>query len=450
MSVLSSNILNSLYQIGTDPKAVTLAKNTASLVIKPPMIMLDNTADPETKNHAALWEFSDRAIAIALQLSVFPLLPLIGKGIAKNVFKYNNNKAIKGTIKFTEFALGTVFLNTILVPFYNSKYLTQIINNVSEKLTGKKLMPKQEEDEERRTKEFNEKLEQFINKVTDKNTENSDTSNSTKSIRGQFFKAANDFLSFITSPKKAMDKALAAFGANIYKDLSNTDDYNSIQGEQSLKDKFYKGTKVLTNLLIGGVVLGALSKKFGVKAGKYLEGFMKNESKVSAKQNLLRLLLAEAMAKPVLILMNGDPYMAMRKFFDKIVGISIILATNKPIKDFAKQFGKAKGLTKPERKGLKTALILGIQVCLLLNVLVTLINNKVVGNIFKKYFNDKEESYQKDFRSRIPLIKLTQNEGYKPNFTNISSYNNYQQHNPFTQFVNFTQSSKTQKFSSLA
>lgn len=455
MSLLSANTLNTIYQIGKDPKAVTLWKNTATLAIKPPMIMLDNTTDQETKNHAALWEFSDRAIAIALQLMVFPLLPIAGKVLAKKVFQYSNKEAIDGTIRFTEFVLGTVFLNTLLVPFYNSKYLTKTINAVSEKLTGKKLMPKQEEEEVRRTKEFNEKLRNFVNDLTgENNKETIKDLNSAESVfnytQKTFFKAVKAIKSVITYPKILLDKALTNIFSGIYETVSGNNDSNSSENTDSVRDKVYKGVKLITNLVIGGAALALLSKKYGLKAGQYLEKFMKSEAHVSARENLFRLLLAEAMAKPILILMNGDPYMAMRKFVDKIMGISVILATNEPIKKLSKQIGKAHGLTKPERKGLKTALIMGIQVCLLLNVVVTLINNKISGNIFKKLFNDKEEAYQKDFRSKVSLVSISQNSVHQPFFTNLSNFNQQHEQYPFESFIKFTQSKNPQGFSTVA
>ena len=154
MGGISSSILTGFYNFGKDSRLVGMSTDVASLVVRSPLTLLDKKTDKETRTHAALWQGMDYSLAIALQMTIFPLVPKAGKFLAKNMFKYKDPKAISGSVEFFNFFIGYFILTSVLMPLLNSSVLTKLANFVSEKLTGKKIMPNEEKTQQERKEKF--------------------------------------------------------------------------------------------------------------------------------------------------------------------------------------------------------------------------------------------------------------------------------------------------------
>ena len=395
--------------------------------IKPPLMLLEDSIDKETRYRAAIWEFSDRAIAVMLQLSIFPFLPKIGKLAAKNILKLNNPEAIQGAVRFTEFALGTLLLNTMLVPFYNSKFLTRGINYISEKLTGEKYMPGKELEEQ----EQKEKFQNKIRECYDNNVNNSSISGKALTATSIVIDSLKKTFSNIMKPYIWLrDKAIDALVMPFSEERKTQNEIVDNKPENTIK----KSLKMLSNGAFTLLALGLISRKMGPAAGKKLEKFFIKESKVSLDQNILRILVAEAIIKPALILANGDPYMAMRKFFDKVIGVGLLFASSPLIKKMTGVLSKNLKLSPKNAAGLGSLITAVVQVGLVLNVALTLINNKITGNLFKLINKEKEENYQENYRHILSSLKLndTNNNPFKAGQPRSLCYGS--NNNPFKEF----------------
>jgi hypothetical protein len=418
MSIIASGLIRTVDYINRDPvKATTIFNTSASLALKPPFILLDDETPSETKKHAALWEATDRTIALLSQLLIFPLLPVAGTILAKKAFKLTNPAAVNGAKHFTEFVFGTILLNTALVPYYNSKHLTSIINTISEKMTGKKYMPEQEEKEKENKEEFYKKIHQFFNNNPVKNVLTEEIPISTSSFKDK----TNNILKILITPYTYPRDLLAGF-------LSGKQNNKNSNETNDLATTLKKVINISIGLAIGALML----KKAGPAIGKKLENFFVKESNVSFNKNIARILFAEAIIKPMLILMNGDPYMAMRKFMDKILGVGMLYASNPLIKKLTNVIANKYNMNQLSKNRLSTALTAGIQVALILNIALTLINNKITGRLFKHFNKEKEEEYENGYKYKLPTLSLTDNNFRESRFGAHS--NQYKNQNPFQDF----------------
>lgn len=364
-----------------------MSTDLASMSIRAPLTLLDKNARKEDRVHASLWQAVDYGSAIAIQLSVFPFIPKLGKYIAKNVFKYTDPKAISGTVKFTNFFIGYFLCTSVLMPFVNSKYLAKVINFISEKTTGKKMMPKKELEAEKRKAEIEVKKKEFKAKLAMK-MENFLGKGLYSVITGTantLQKTMQIAMLPITYPVKLVSKLLANMALSTYSLIKPDKIKDKDKAKETATNVFKK--LVYTGLSLIPMVL--MAKKFGPAMGKKLEDFMIRENNVKASTMIIRALTGDALAKPLIVLANGAPYLAMRKLIDQGISISI-LKISKPsigrLNEFLSNSFKLNGI---HSEGLHTLLTTGIQTVFLLNVFLPMLNNQVTGRIFKKIFKDK-------------------------------------------------------------
>lgn len=377
---LLDSALNTCYRLGQDTRIVGLTHASAAMTIRSPLTLFDKRADKETRTHAALWQAVDYGSSIAAQLCIFPFLPKLGNYLAKNVFKYADPKAIKGTAKFTNYFAGIFLTTSILIPMFNTKFLAKIVNFVSEKFTGKKAMEKQEKEQQERLKNIQQAKKNVFLKIND----------IFKEVLGK--NLVNDLANIVSSVKKV--------GNTIFKPISMTLDgvssllsaviilpFNLIPGHTEQNKEARKAVKKeikgILSFVVKMIPLAILAKKMGPLIGKTLKKLMIKENSVTPSQIIIRTVAANSLAKPLIILSNGATYMAMRKLCDELIGLSLLGLSSPVVKGLTKAGQKALKLSEKHTKGLNFALTIGIQTILMLNLFLPLISNQISGRLFK-------------------------------------------------------------------
>ena len=393
MGGIGSSVLTGFYNFGKDSRLVGMSTDIASLTVRSPLTLLDKKTDKETKRHAALWQAMDYTFAILLQCTIFPFVPKVGKTLAKNIFKYENPKAISGAIEFFNFFVGYFLITSVMMPLINSTFLTKAANFVSEKVTGKKVLgneAKVQEERKKQYEDFKNGIKAKIRAATEKVLGASITDAIVKTLSG-IKKGFNIITSPITYPAKKIGDTLANFTINTINFIRKDTVKDKEKAQEGL-GKFFRNTLYFGLSLIPLTILG---RKFGPSLGKKLENFMVKENNISSTTTLIRTRIADGTAKPLILLASGAPYMALRKFVDQIVSVIFLKGSEPLINKATKAVTRAKGLDKIRSEGFKSMLVTVFQTFFLLNVALPLFNNEITGRIFKAISGKKKKGEEK-------------------------------------------------------
>lgn len=446
MPGIASSILTGFYNFGKDNRLVGMSTDIASLTVRSPLTLLDKNTDKETKTHAALWQGMDYTFAIALQLTIFPFVPKIGQFLAKNLFKYKNEQLIKGSTEFFNFFVGYFMLTSVLMPLINSSVITKLANYLSEKITGKKLMPHEEEMQNKRKAEikvYKEKIKAKIKAAFEKVLGESFVNgiiNTASTIK----KGINLVLTPITYP---VNKISTFIGNLTSKSVNSKSSDNEANNNTQNNNGLAKFTKNLIYAGLSLIPLTIIGRKFGPAIGKKLEKFMLKENNVSSTTMLIRTRIADGTAKPLILLASGAPYMAMRKFVDQIVSVIFLKGSEPLINKATRIVSKNYKLDMKKTEGFKSMLVTLFQTFFLLNIALPLFNNEITGRILKKLTNkdDKKDKIETkpDAAKQTNEKEALKTTTTKPVLTTqpvlitqpvaMSDYNN----SPFKQFEKF-------------
>lgn len=403
VSGVTNSILTAFYKFGQDNRLVSMSTDVASLSIRSPLTLLDKNAKKEDRVHASLWQAVDYGSAIAIQLSVFPIIPKVGKFLAKNIFKYTKPEAISGTVKFTNFFLGYFLCTSVLMPFVNSKYLARVINFVSEKFTGKKMMPKKEEEQLKQQAEQRQKRKELKEKISTKieGVLGKGLTGAIKTATGGMGKLVSLAMTPIVLPVKLVSSMLASLTVSTVNIFGG-----KIKDREKAKENIAGAFKKILYTGLTSIPLMLLAKKFGPGVGQKIQKFMVKQDNLSATTMIIMALTGDALAKPLIVLVNGAPYMALRKLLDQGISVSILRFSKPSISKLTTVLTKSMGLNSIQSEGMRTLLTTGLQTVFLLNVMLPMINNQITGRLLNKIMPDRskkketqapQESVKNDF-----------------------------------------------------
>jgi hypothetical protein len=375
----SNKLLTTLGKSGNDAGLVTMSTSLAIMALRPIVIMMDKNASKDEKVYAAAWIFALSAVGFGMQALLKRPFDRLAGTIAKNVLKLTGKKA-QGAAEMVKFGLFNIA--AVGYTYLNSRYVGRVMDFLSNKFTGKPFnKDKKELTPEQKKKE--KKTDRVI-----------------YSILG----------------------SIAAFvGLNVIG--------RKLTGRPIASDALANGFKKMHGFLTkNSSVYNSLKtrmKNFGDKLAVWANK-PEMAGKIAAQADaggswITRNMMANAIVRPIISLLSGQPYVAIRCLIDEGIGILAMKGIGRPlanasIKPLAKMF---KGPLNPtEMQGVKTLaeqLVMNVGVlCIALGFFNNAFSKKVVEfmNRFTKddKANEQNEKDYKDFRKNfIPAMGLNDN-----------------------------------------
>lgn len=366
----ANSFLETLGRNGSDAGIVTMSTSLAIMLLRPLVIMLDKNATKDEKTYAASWIFGLSAVGLAAQALLKRPFDKIAGNLAKNFIKTANANALNGATEVIKFGLYNAA--AVVYTYLNSRYIGRVIDKFVKKPsnTQKPLTEEQKANEKKKD----------------------------KIILGSFL-AAGSFILLNVIGRKLTGKSIASDAVAKFFSKTNT-----------FLDKNFK--------------IFSAFKDFAKTKSDQLLVFLKNKTEWFAKQSnvrdswITRNMLANSIVRPIIALLSGQPYLAVRCFMDEGVGALIMKLVGDPttkaaVKPLSNLFGNPKSPLEIEGiKVLAGQLVKNIGIlCIGLGLLNNSLSKKFV-NMFSKNDNanqkdtimQKEHSYKEFKKNYIPAL----------------------------------------------
>ncbi|MGD9581548.1 MAG: hypothetical protein AB7V50_09255 [Vampirovibrionia bacterium] len=383
------NTLKSIGIKGNDAGLVTMSTSLAVMLLRPLVIMFDKNTTKEEKVYAASWIFALSAAGLAMQAALYKPFSKLANTLAKDLLKLKDPEAIKGAAESAKYVLfnGAAIVATYL----NTRYVGRLMDAISLKLTGKTFTKKPEKEPTKEEITKNKRIDKIIM--------------GSFAALGSF--VAINLVGLKLGKGPIATKALKnGFNNTINFLKNNSKTFNKLT--DALKSQTDKLAKWANNP----------NGKFGTTA------WYAKQANVGDGW-IIRNMIANAIVRPTIALLSGQPYVAFRCFVDEGLGALIVKFAGAPIIKGAKPFFNKALRTTPEvlkhmpveesnaiKKGVDVItgqLVRNVGIlCVALGFMNNYLSSRMVKLLDKFKKPEQKEQEYKDFKQNfIPAGKLS-------------------------------------------